>query len=269
MAITLERLSGIEAKIARAKEHLETIETEAKNHLEAKPHQIVQHIDPSTGWNVLRPRPMSPLPLRWGVVAGDLVHDLRSALDHLIWQLVLASGAIPDEMNQFPIFSTGRVEKSQASNRRRRWSDYLHGVPAEATAVIKALQPYRRRMRVLYVPLERLAEFSNTDKHRTLVPSAAVMVPWHDMEFRFIQVPEGTRLAEVIPAKPGAMLSFDKAQLLAVRVDPPDSMVRIELQTPIRVSVAFGDNADFPLGNFRDFIEEVERVVKALRKFLV
>jgi hypothetical protein len=31
----------------------------------------------------------------WGVIIGDVVHNLRSALDHLVWQLTLANGNIP------------------------------------------------------------------------------------------------------------------------------------------------------------------------------
>jgi hypothetical protein len=38
-----------------------------------------------------------------GVIAGDAVHNLRSALDHLAWQLALLNTAKPHPRTQFPI----------------------------------------------------------------------------------------------------------------------------------------------------------------------
>lgn len=50
-------------------------------------------------------RVLHPPPLRLGVIVGDLVHNVRSALDHLVWQLVLANAQQPTRATQFPVCS--------------------------------------------------------------------------------------------------------------------------------------------------------------------
>jgi hypothetical protein len=37
----------------------------------------------------------------WGPIIGDVVHNLRSALDHLVWQLTIANGHTPP--NPIPV----------------------------------------------------------------------------------------------------------------------------------------------------------------------
>ena len=51
----------------------------------------------------------------WGVLIGEILHNLRSALDHLIWQLViLETGAPPTTTKTaFPIFETAAGYKSR------------------------------------------------------------------------------------------------------------------------------------------------------------
>jgi len=47
-------------------------------------------------------------PERLGVLLGDWAHNLRSALDHLMWQLVILYGGTPNRRTQFPIFQRKR-----------------------------------------------------------------------------------------------------------------------------------------------------------------
>jgi len=48
------------------------------------------------------------------LIAGDAIHNLRSALDHIAWELVAAGSSEPNHRTQFP------VGKTQASYRERR-----------------------------------------------------------------------------------------------------------------------------------------------------
>ena len=42
-------------------------------------------------------------PISWSVSFGEILYNLRSSLDHLVWQLVLANGQTPGRHNAFPI----------------------------------------------------------------------------------------------------------------------------------------------------------------------
>lgn len=46
-----------------------------------------------------------PLPTRFSVLIGEIVHQFRSGLDHLLWQLVLVNRCQPHSRSEFPIFS--------------------------------------------------------------------------------------------------------------------------------------------------------------------
>ena len=114
-------------------------------------------------------RPMTD-ELMWAVLLGDAIHNLRSALDHLIWQLVLLdTGKEGSNENQFPIVSTGDRYWSTTKNGGPSTRDTrLRGVSEEHRAIIDACQPYRILRPKEVEALAALRDLSNHDKHRLL-----------------------------------------------------------------------------------------------------
>jgi hypothetical protein len=108
--------------------------------------------------------------LMWGTMLGDAVHNFRSALDHLVWQLILLNtGKDGTTENQFPIASTGAQYWSKGKNdspslRSRR----LKGVSEKHRIMIDRVQPYRTNEPGKIESLEALRDLSNYDKHRLL-----------------------------------------------------------------------------------------------------
>ena len=107
--------------------------------------------------------------LRWGVIVGEIVHDLRSALDHLVWQLVEIGDGRPDHDHSFPLYN--REESSDSFRARacrhatqRAKHGPLFGVPEAAVPVIEACQPYHGADALL---LEVLHDLWNTDNTPT------------------------------------------------------------------------------------------------------
>ncbi|HYZ92738.1 MAG TPA: hypothetical protein VFA34_10155 [Actinomycetota bacterium] len=97
----------------------------------------------------------------WGAIAGDCVHNLRTALDHLAWQLAKR----PGKDTAFPIWRTPR----------RRWyaphkhllPDICGGVGRDVRQALEVVQPYNRRD--LNHSLWTISRLDNTDKHRVLL----------------------------------------------------------------------------------------------------
>ena len=74
-------------------------------------------------------------PQRLGLILGDCLQCLRSSLDYLIWELVLANETVdPGPTHQFPICNT---EKSFAQQIKR---DRLKGIDHDAQVLITAMQ---------------------------------------------------------------------------------------------------------------------------------
>ena len=91
-------LEGCTEKWARGSAILDTVVKRVVEYLEdGPPHRVQGAFDAASCTYVVTGeivRPMSD-PLMLAVLLGDAVHNLRSALDHLIWQLVLLNTGKP------------------------------------------------------------------------------------------------------------------------------------------------------------------------------
>jgi hypothetical protein len=106
------------------------------------------------------------------LLIGDCVHNLRSALDNLIYELLVARHGDPPptkfvEYSEFPIFS----QPMSAKARKRR----IGGIAPVVRTIIEGLQPYNRGQKFASDPLWVLHELSRIDKHR--LPLVVLMVP--------------------------------------------------------------------------------------------
>jgi hypothetical protein len=105
----------------------------------------------------------------WPLVLGEIVHNLRSSLDHVIY----AQARPQSTRTQFRIFIDQDEFQDKGLPR-------LHGVPAAVKATVESLQPFNvtpqaPRRDWLWV----LHDLCNLDKHRTLTTVAtAVGVPY-------------------------------------------------------------------------------------------
>lgn len=121
--------------------------------------------------HVFRLTPDFP-PLRFGVITGSIVHQLRSTLDNLVWQLVIRNGKTPRAGmggNKFPIVLDLEENVTFAEKAKKD----LRGVHSDDVAFIERLQPYQCKEwgldhPVSEHPLGRLARLSNVDKHQVL-----------------------------------------------------------------------------------------------------
>jgi hypothetical protein len=155
-------LDGVQTKLDRAEEHLMLLGSEIDAFLESKPYVVEGQFEPETHEWVERIRVKSNPPAKLGVIVGDYVHNLRSALDHLAWQLVLLDGGTPGERTQFPITSTRREFDRQAKRLGALTDRHLAG--------IESAQPYHAEDRLKEHPLNSLSYLSNIDKHRIVHP---------------------------------------------------------------------------------------------------
>jgi hypothetical protein len=172
-------LDGCREKIKRAEEHREELESEVAAWLEAHPIPFRAKYDPQTGSHIARITSVpQPIPtLRWGVIIGDVLHNLRSALDHLAWELAHWGGRTPPDPGgvKFPIADSLVTFGSGAATRATKQMDPVH------VAKIESLQPYHPenvgpdRWTGAYIhPLAFVRDLSNADKHRLPTPILAV-----------------------------------------------------------------------------------------------
>lgn len=149
-------------------------------------HQIVRaELNPKSGKYVYRASGDFSLSMDWGVDIGEIVHNLRSALDSVVYRLVLANKQTPTNTTQFPIFLVRKSIRTKPNRRGKpvpipqfegkalgNGRSMLRGVCKEHQAMIERLQPYHRRRtdgaKGRKHPLYWLKEINNADKHRLI-----------------------------------------------------------------------------------------------------
>jgi hypothetical protein len=150
-------LEGVRLKVARASEHLDALAVEASNYLNSTPFEVVGQRQPD-GETLPVFKVNHHPPLRLSLLLGDILHNLRSSLDHLTWQLVLEDGGTPGRRTSFPILL----------KKGRQPLDIAGGVSAQALTFIESLQPYNSPSGSPHEhPLQILSVLNNIDKHRT------------------------------------------------------------------------------------------------------
>ena len=161
-------LIGVDAKLRRAKEHVDALEAEMSG-VYTNTHPLALDL-PSEWefaviWNV-------PSIIHASTVAGDAVHNIRSALDYLVWDLVGQAGIEqPGRHTNFPIFDKRKEFLDHALRGGGRNKPALLGLKLRSTALrlIVSEQPYRSP-EPRHHPLFLIKQLSNIDKHQTLFP---------------------------------------------------------------------------------------------------
>ena len=160
-------LTGVRAKLRRAEEHRQAYDDLFESYLAASPYAIIFEYDPETGWHTFRWSVESEPPLEeLALIFSDILGNLRSTLDYLVWQLVLLGGRKPGRQTAFPVVKREKDWRVQGGAA-------LQGVPEEWAALIEAMQPFHRFDRPDLHPLAILEHVNNLTKHRFL-PAAVL-----------------------------------------------------------------------------------------------
>ncbi len=157
--------AGLREKVALAHEHLHGLDRVVNEFVQGNDDPALGvEVDFDAGeWKMLcGTTPVAPL--AWSALLGEFLYDLRSSLDHLARQLVVASGRDPERIKstEFP------VSKDKAHFEGRAQT-YMGGMSGRIKARIKELQPYIEwRDHPTQTTLWRIHDMCNADKHRVL-----------------------------------------------------------------------------------------------------
>lgn len=157
-------LESARAKAQRAEETIQSLNAEIDAFLRANPnpYRIVGQLRNENREYVFAAFGELAIPIRFSVLVGEVMYQLRTSLDHLLSALVVANGGTPTYKHQFPICSTA-ARFAEAVERGD-----INGVSPAASDSIEQLQPYQPTQPT--PPLLRLLrDWNNADKHRLLV----------------------------------------------------------------------------------------------------
>jgi len=154
-------------KLGRAKEHLDALDESVRVFSVRYPYTLSPEFDAQQGDYALYFRQQKLIPRIWSLVLGDTIHNIRSALDNLVYLLGVRHSGAPRtkrevERPQFVIADTPGDFAIQASRR-------LFCLSPQAQAVTEGLQPYQSAPGSAGNPLALLRDLNDIDKQRHLV----------------------------------------------------------------------------------------------------
>ncbi len=150
--------SKIKSKVRRAWQHLNEVENLLAAYKDTEPYGVTAKIDHERKRVLYYICKADEVPLTIALAAGDVLQNLRSTLDHLAWELVLAAGNKPDSNTAFPI-------SASATKHEKNKLQQMNGMSQDAMDAIDALKPYKGGNDTLW----RIHALNNIDKHRLLL----------------------------------------------------------------------------------------------------
>lgn len=163
-------LEAVQAKVAWAEKQRKCLEAEAVQFLTGEGSNILTLSCDSTDRIATISGERQRIPFSLPLLIGDCLQSLRSSLDYLVWELILAANRTPARHNSFPVCRSHTAFKNSVSKGQ------LAGVDEGAIAQIEKFQPYHdgkvQNSNALYV----LDDLCGICKHR--------MVP---LTIRFVQ----------------------------------------------------------------------------------
>jgi hypothetical protein len=248
-------LDGSYAKLERARFHAEAFAVLVDDVLGSQPYLITHQFE-DDGWCVLRwkARFVPDLSL-FPLVYGDMLTNLRAALDYVVWQLVLANGQTPTNRTAFPIVKDSAHWASAVGRN-------LQGVDPAWIREIERLQPFNANNgghaeRDLLAVLD---EMNNRNKHR-LSSVAFTMLDQLVVRINFLEREE-SQITQIVTPGPVE----DGAEALRLRSEPPLHFeVDVDPDTALRVT--FSDGMDHSDGWGYSNLELIDAVVRAVAVF--
>lgn len=212
----------------------------------------------------------TPPLLYWGTIVGDVVHNLRAALDHLVFIISYRNDPATfaeDKTTAFPICDSPSDFRGP---KRRGWETHheIRGLPEEAKTIIEGLQPFQGGNEFLATnPLRILREMDDIDKHRTIH-----LTGWsaHTVSWDVTHVPQGVHVHSLKVHPPGPIESG--AVLAELEITSPADIAALYTDKEFLFTIAFDIGTPLSQRQVQDALWELyfytEGVLNALNRFV-
>lgn len=270
-------LADIEAKLDRAAYHLDTLKDRVEEWSRSEqPHGIDRHVDEGKRLYVFFYVELKPFP-RWvGIIGGEAVHQMRSALDHLVARVVERQGGQVTTATGFPIIDTRLRWETRVEPRRKWWQLWrkksggpLKGIDpnSEAWALIKSAQPYQRGKLAKTDRLYSLNDSWNRDKHRSI--NLLWMVTDKDAILNQFSIDPPIEPIERIAFLPPNGTLVDGATIARFRFPADQPLPEVDVEHPLPRDIRIGNpqqgdealTLPDTLAWIREFIDKFSKLV--------
>lgn len=229
------------AKWRWANDHIQSLQSEIGAFFDGDNYAVTTQFDEKTDYHILRVQIREDAPLeRWGLIVGDILHNLRTCLNYVVYQLAVRGSSLdppPDAGSlQFPIFIKEHGNHGYDSKAPKQ----IANIPGGAAALIKDLQPFGKADADLWV----LRELSNADKHKTLTLTVAFLRSFSAWDSKTVGVLTAMSTVGYVHPDTGERIVhdlYDDMELSKGKFGPDDVNRAADVQTDAAFDVIFGE----------------------------
>lgn len=158
--------AGISEKLKRADQNIVNLNNEILQFFTESKYPAIPDVKDQSWQDAVNYHRGLQVPKRFSVLAGEIIHHLRSCLDHIVWHFSSDTAKLLHENAlEFPIFS-----KPLTKDDLPRYNRKIQGITKPGVlAIIEQLQPYQRGADAGNDPLGIVHDMDRFDKHRELV----------------------------------------------------------------------------------------------------
>src|SRR5579884_1846280 len=166
-------LAGAVSRIERADRHIDELKLLIESYRKAQEQKIISDheavnrllaIPPGQKFSERRrSKRLTDFPLEAAVIVGEVIYNLRAALDYLVYEIAWQDSGIEQCGTQFLIESVPSDPKEPKRGFKARSKTCLPGFHQRHVDAMESLQPYKG-----CTWTETLRRISNPDKHRHL-----------------------------------------------------------------------------------------------------
>lgn len=232
----MDQLEPFRQRLVRAKAIIDVLSREVLDYFaHTHPQRVFLKRDPSRPCEaVIMVELHEALPSHWPLLLGEILHEIRSSLDNLVWFLAEShSGPAP-----WPVVSPWRrvqfpVEQDprRFETRTRAWRGLID---ATDWAVLESLQPYGG---VDPHHLIQIVELSNADKHR----SVHLLALYHsDLVNPSVHVAEANDIEDIsitVPLEVGACRGETELGRVTWSQTGPNPRLRVAEQLGFEIAI--------------------------------
>jgi len=254
-------IDGCIAKVDRAEELLKALADEWRTFLDTNPwpSRVDDRTDPP--WHSIYIDFTAPPPPRFSIMAGEVAHDLRSALDHLAWREAVECIGLEEAEGNAGVIAFP-LAKDPSDFKSLQTPKY---VGKDARAIMRRHQPYVGTQEQRPLGLGLLHWFNRLDKHRAVHVTAVGAPRLFMMDSLKITYTHGARIEAVEPRLQMGQRLVGETEVVRVRFTAggPDPKVEMHRTPPLNPS--FGEPPD-PLGR-ATVVETIEQVRAVITDF--
>lgn len=153
------RIAGVLAKVDRALEHVKALDDWHDGWTKTQPYSLTPNLDAQGRANSFNFRITNPIPVSTGLIIGDIIHNLRTALDHLAGAVAVKNGNTA-RRTYFVIVHDVSILPSQLCKK-------MGDCPESFRDFVRDQHPYKGGNDALYA----LHQIDILDKHQAIIPA--------------------------------------------------------------------------------------------------